>query len=147
METISKWNERTLFLASGLPTHIHNYCKMLEFANKNKLSKSTPLTLSRLVEPTEKNFRIPLLEFWPLARRARGQTSIEFSMKIRLLHYTNSPLSTQNHGSRTHVLGGQHTRLCWPPAREKRGPISCNATYNQRIIQSISPEPRMLWLQ
>jgi hypothetical protein len=31
---------------SGLPTHRHNYLKMLEFANK-KISKSTPL-LSRL---------------------------------------------------------------------------------------------------
>jgi hypothetical protein len=28
---------------SGLPTHRHNYCKMLEFANTN-FSKSTPPT-------------------------------------------------------------------------------------------------------
>jgi hypothetical protein len=27
-------------ICSGLPTHGHNYCKMLEFANKN-FSKST----------------------------------------------------------------------------------------------------------
>jgi hypothetical protein len=36
------WAKKVFNACSGLPTHTHNYLKMLEFANKIFFSKSTP---------------------------------------------------------------------------------------------------------
>jgi hypothetical protein len=56
---------------SGLTTHWHNYCKMLEFSNKKNLSKSTP--------PIGK----ACWWFWGSSRYYRMSVNIFKSLKIQ----------------------------------------------------------------